>query len=358
MTRKRILSYDIIRVVSIAMVVMIHVSAYMVTYFRGTDNSAFVVGNIFNSLSRAGTPMLMMLTGALLLDEKQNKPPRAFYRKNLLSIVLLLLFWLLFYATWRAVLIPLIQGTPFDMEIFVDNMLLRKGRGMHLWYLYMLVGAYIAIPLLRLFVRKENREYILGLIILSVIMQFGMQTAGILTRGMKFTIGDFASKFHMEYATGYVPYLLIGWYLTAFPPKGKTRIALILTGLTAAVCILLSVQFFFDDIPNIYSYMAEMNTLPAMLYGTGLFTLITTRFGERETRSRTLSLLSQQSFGIYVLHLFLLEILIGAVLPYKAFHEQLPLVYTLTVCILVFTLSFLMSLGLSKVKGVRKLVRG
>ena len=108
MTQRRKLSYDVIRIVAIAMVVMIHVSAYVVTYFRGTDNSTFVVGNILNGLGRAGTPMFLMLTGALLLDEKREKSSRAFYRKNLLSFCLLLLFWLFFYAAWRAIFIPLI----------------------------------------------------------------------------------------------------------------------------------------------------------------------------------------------------------------------------------------------------------
>ena len=245
-----------------------------------------------------------------------------------------------------------------SLEIFVDNLLLRKGRGMHLWYLYMLVGAYIVIPVLRLFVKKENKDCILGLILLSTIVQFGAQSAGILTRGMDFTLSDFIAKFHMEYATGYVPYLLIGWYLTAFPPKGKKMLALTASGLAALIWIILSVHFLIADIPDIHSYMAEMNTLPGMLYGAGLFAWITAHFGERETRSRALSLLSRLSFGIYVLHLFVLELLIGAALPYKAFNERLPLIYLLTVFALCYGLSFLLSLGLSKIKGVRKLVRG
>ena len=198
MERQRKLSFDLIRIVAIAMVVMIHVSAYVVTYFTETDNATFVVGNIFNALGRAGTPMFMMLTGALLLDEKREKPARTFYRKNLLSICLLLVFWLVFYATWRQVIMPLIQGKTIDMQLFWDYLLRLNGRWKHLWYLFMLVGAYILLPVLRLFVKKENKDYILGLIILSVVVQFGVQTAGVFTRGMKYTIGDFVTKFHME----------------------------------------------------------------------------------------------------------------------------------------------------------------
>ena len=358
MNQQRKLSFDMIRIIAIAMVVMIHVSAYVATYFKETDNATFVIGNIFNALGRAGTPMFMMLTGALLLDEKREKPARVFYRKNLLSICLLLLFWLLFYAAWRAVLIPLIQGTPIDMPLFRDYLLKLKGRWPHLWYLFMLIGAYIVLPLLRLFVKKENKDFILGLIVLSVIVQFGVQTAGVFTRGMKFTIGDFVAKFHMEYVTGYVPYLLIGWYLTAFPPKGKMRILLIAAGMAALACIVLSVHFLINNIPDIRDYMVEMNTLPAMVYGVGMFTLISTCCGEKETKSGITKMLSQQSFGIYITHVFVLDILIGLFLPYTVFQEQHPLLYTLVVFILAFGVSLLLTLGLSRIKGAKKLVRG
>lgn len=132
--------------------------------------------------------MFLMLTGALLLDEEREKTTRDIYRKKLLSIVLLLLFWVLFYAIWCSALILFLQGKPADMALFRDYLLQLKGYRQHLWYLFMLVGAYIVIPVLRLFVRKENKEYILGLIVLSMIVQFGTQTACVLTRGMSFTV--------------------------------------------------------------------------------------------------------------------------------------------------------------------------
>lgn len=116
-------------------------------------------------------------------------------------------------------------------------------------------------------------------------------------------------------------------------------------------------QFFISDIPDIRDYMVEMNTLPAMVYGVGVFTLISACCGERETKSRTAAMLSQQSFGIYITHVFVLDILIGVLLPYTVFQEQHPLLYTLVVFIPAFGLSLLLTLGLSKIKGVKKLVR-
>ena len=78
MKRTRILAYDLIRTVSVAMAVMIHISAYLVTYFPGNGSSAFAVGNLFHALGRAGTPMLMMLTGACSWMRNTRSSPAPF----------------------------------------------------------------------------------------------------------------------------------------------------------------------------------------------------------------------------------------------------------------------------------------
>ena len=357
MPARRKLSFDLIRITAVCMVVMIHVSAYVVTYFDPeTNNAAFLVGNLLNGLARAGTPMFMMLSGALLLDEKKAFDTRKFYRKSLLNILLLLVFWLFFYAAWRAVLMPLISGKPADMVLFRDYLLKLKGRFPHLWYLFMLVGAYLLIPVLRLFVKAENRPYILGLILISAVAQFGTQTAGVFTRGADFTLGDFMTKFHLEYATGYVPYLLIGWYLATFPPQGKVRLALIGAGIASLVLIILVVRLCIPSIPDIRNYMVEMNTLPAMVYGAGLFTLISALAGERETKSGTVSMLSRASFGVYILHVFFLDWLLY-LMPFAAFNEQHPFLYMLVLFVLTGGLSLGATLLLSKIRGVRGLVR-
>lgn len=359
MLRQRKLSYDVIRTIAILMIVMVHVSSYVVTWFNAeTANSTFVVGNIFNGLSRAGTPLFLMLSGALLLDEDRQISAREFYRRKFLPICLLLVFWLLFYAVWRAVITPLIMGNPIDFKEFFDYLLWQTGRFNHLWYLFMLIGAYLVIPILRLFVKRENKKYILGLIILNVIVQFIVQTAGVFTLDMKHTVGEYISKFHVEYATGYIPYLLIGWYLMAFPLKRKIKIILEAAGLIALLAIVLVVQFQIGNIPTIRVYVSEMNTLPAMLYGVGVFLLVTDICGERKTKTRAGSFLPQMSFGVYVMHVFVLDILIKWAIPYKAFHEQNPLLYILILFVLDFGITLLLTFGLTRIPGVKKLLKG
>ena len=190
MQRQRYLRYDVIRITALFMIVMVHVSAYMVIFYPDTSDLAFKVGNVLNGLSRAGTPLYLMLSGALLLNENHSFQASKFYKKSLLRICLLLLFWLLFYASWRAFILPSLAGKPVDFRLFVSYLLKLEGLYPHLWYLFMLIGAYLAIPVLRLFVKRENRSYVLGMIIVSVVVQFTVQTAGVFTRELDFTVSE------------------------------------------------------------------------------------------------------------------------------------------------------------------------
>ena len=352
--RPRMLKYDVIRIVAICMVLFVHVTVILVVMYRG---ATFTAGNLFNNLSRAGVPMFMLLTGALLLDEERPFDVRRFFRTSFLSMVLLLLFWLLFYAAWRAFCLPLLQGRAADPGHFWTYLLTLKGLYPHLWYLFMLVGAYLIIPVLRLFVKKENRPYILGLILLSLFAQFAVQTLGVFTRDAAFTVGDFVGKFHLEYATGYVPYLLLGWYLSTFPPTRGWRFVLYGLGLASVLLMVLGVSAWAKDVPGIRDYIVEANTLPAALYGAGLFTLILSLCGDRTTKCPLVRELSRSAFGVYILHVVVLDVLVNILLPYKVFHEQHPLLYILTLFALTYGVCLLAVLPLSRIKGVKKLVR-
>ena len=361
MQNERKQSLDIIRIVAISMVLMIHVTAYMVSYFRADyANEAFVVGNIFNGLARGGTPLFLMLTGALLLNEDRKEKAFEFYLRKLLPLLLLLIFWLLFYSAWRGIFKPLLEQKPIDTELFVDYLLWQKGRGQrfnHLWYLFMVIGAYVMIPVLRLFVKRENKNYILGIIIFCVIVQFAAKTADVFTIGAEHTVAEYLSRFHLEYATGYFPYLLIGWYLSTFKPNTVMRIILIVLGLAALLVMILAVQFKIESISAIRDYVVEMNTLPAMIYGVGLFTLFDWIGAERATRSKFTAMLSKLSFGVYVTHVVFLDILVTFILPYNVFNEQHAFLYVIVVFLIDFVVSYLFTFVLSLIKGVRKIVK-
>lgn len=353
--KERVVRYDIIRIVAILMVLILHCSTKLVVA-SADSGLVFQSANILNGIGRAGVPLFLMLSGALLLDEKKTFDTKKFYKKSLLGITLLLLFWLLFYAAWRSFLLPQMGvNTGLPAPGFTEYLLKLPGFYPHLWYLFMLIGLYLAIPVLRLFVKKENKNYVLGFILVAALAQFITKTAGLLTLHADYTIADFMNKFHLEYATGYLPYLLLGWYLSQFPLKKSYRILLYLSGLAGVIFSIFAVSAYFPEIVNIHEYVMEPDTLPAMLYGAAVFTFLCELTKDRSTKNSIIRELSLSSFGVYIVHVAILDILTDSILPFSGSWIDLPVVYILCLFLITYGLSLAIVLPLSRVPGVKKI---
>lgn len=281
---------------------------------------------------------------------------KKFFRKSFLPICLLLIFCLLLYAAWESVVMPLLQGTKIDIQLFCDNLLRLNKPFPYLLYMLMLVGAYVAVPKLRRFVKKKkNKNYISGgIIVLAAAAQSALQTAGVFNREMNFTAGEFAGNLLPEYAAGYVPYILVGCYLTAFLSGKKNCFAFI--GTAAVLSIILVLHSGTDSVSGICDYMTEMNTLPTLVYGCGMFTVFDLLSGERETKKNAAGFMANTYFGVYIFHILVLDRLM-ALMPYKSFNEQNPILYLIVLYVIDFAVTFAVIFSLTKVRGVKKLFR-
>lgn len=358
---KRLMSYDIIRILALLMIVMVHVSAYMVIFFPNTGNIEWTVGNIFNGISRAGVPMFVLLSGALILNEDKPFDTKRFYKKNLLTMIVLSIGWIVTYGLFYAVLLPVMQGMPVEPMNFLGFLTHFKGSEYpHLWYMLMVVGMYLMIPVLRLFVKRENKKYIVGIIVAAVIVQFGARTADFFTVNSSMAVSAFISKLHLEPLTGFIGYLLIGWYLNEYTLKKRSRIALYALGAAVLVISTLVVYSSIDEIPTIRDYMYSELSLMALVYGVALFVFIQSVCGEKRTTNRLLAQTSDCTFGVYLFHVAVLEIFVKLILPYESFGLGKPLAYIMILYLVTLVVSFAVVKLTGYVKGVRRIffVRG
>ncbi|MGN0162034.1 MAG: acyltransferase, partial [Candidatus Ornithomonoglobus sp.] len=293
----RMLSYDCMRIFAILSVVMVHISAYVVIKYPNPNGSEFIVGNIFNGLARAGVPLFLMLSGALLLDEKRSFDAKKFYKKTLSAMTVLTVGWMIFYGLLYAYILPRITGEPAAEGAFADFLLTFKGADCpHLWYMLMIVGMYSMIPVLRLFVKRQNKNYIIGIIAVSVFVQFICRLLDLTVRESAVNFTVFIGKLHLEPVTGYIVYILSGWYLANNSIGRKGRLALYIAAVAAVAASILAVQYCISDISDIRDYCYEALTLTAFLYGCAMFVLVKFLCGGRKT-NRAAALLSDMSFG-------------------------------------------------------------
>ena len=158
----RVLWINNARILACFVVVLLHVSAGVVTGIQNTDSAYWWIGNVFDSLSRWCIPVFVMISGMLLLDKAKDEPLRVFYRKRLSRILVPLLFWTLFYLLFRYFGEPLVHGKPVSILTLAGSVLNGVPYA-HLWYLYMLVGLYLLVPFLRKIAWHSTRNELLFL---------------------------------------------------------------------------------------------------------------------------------------------------------------------------------------------------
>jgi len=235
-----------------------------------------------------GVPLFLMISGALFLNPNRELSLRRLLGKYVLRLLLVILLFSTLYAM---------------MEIFVENhlsfsfsmigqavMRMLSGDSWDaMWYLYMLPGVYLTIPLMRCFTRYAeltSYRYLLAvLLIFQCILPFIKTLTG-------FTLG-----FTFPITSIYLFYFLIGDYLHRFVPSSKVAVG-------AVCCLCLSIvagvckPFCFPQLPIDY------NMPLTLLSATSLFCLV----GRKNTVPAFFTKLRPLCFSVYLIHPLLLNI--------------------------------------------------
>ncbi len=336
-------SLDIARIVAIAAVVMIHVSSGFVTN-NELGSLKFVWGNIFDSISRIGVPLFIMTSGALLLDEEKQFSIKDLFSKRLPQIVFLLIAWSAIYAVGYNIAIPLLKGESISIKSFVASFALGH---YHLWYLYMQIGLYLALPFLRAIVCKKNKNLVLLYLVISLLTQFTIPVIKAVSLQLDFLahLITLLEKFQLGFFNVYISYFLAGWYIVHIGISKKIKFALYGAAIFSLLAMIVYVNFT-KDYSNAYANPGVL----VFVYAVGVFLVINTIKAPKV--NSVVSTLSKSSFGIYVVHVVLLDV-VTLILP----KSIIAPIYMLVCWVMTFLISLLVTFILSKIPYIKKIVR-
>lgn len=344
---RRNVSLDLIKVVAVLAVILTHISAGFVGYYE-TSSVEFIFGNIFDSISRLGVPLFVMVSGSLMLDKERNITVKKILFKYVKNIALLLIFWSLLYTIAFNIILPIYYGNKINIETVISGFVLGHS---HLWYLYMIIGLYLITPFLRLFVNEEHKSLVLLFIVISLAVQFTIPVLnGLAMIRSEFTLLiKLINKFELHFFFGYTTYYLTGWYLTHINIGNKMKKAMSLLWLPAIIITIIYVQNTGD-----YNNGYANTNIFIFIYAVGVFVLLY-NFSETLLRDRIQNIiihLSKLSFGVYIVHQLVLKIE-TMVFSYCSF----PFLYIVCMLISTAVISFIGCYITSKIPGIRKLIR-
>lgn len=205
-TAKARLGYgDFLRCLGAVAVVTLHCAgATLATDIPGT--ARFFILNLLDGGTRWAVPLFVMLSGMFLLDP-QKSMPREKWLGHVGRLAALTVFWSFFFALWEN------YHAHVGLEWFLEALIsLVTGRlHYHLWFLPMLLGLYLLLPLLRAFVKGASRRtlwYAVGLWwVVSVCL-------GTLYTAFPGALGqDWLNMLDLRAAAGCAGFFLLGYLL-------------------------------------------------------------------------------------------------------------------------------------------------
>ena len=272
-----------------------------------------------------------VLSGALLLRPDKVEPIKHYYQKRLNKILIPFLFWSFFYY---AVVIGFQFGKYPPTDFFFK--LLQGNIFYHFPFMYYLIGIYLAIPVLRVYIRAAKQEELkLFLVIwfLSELVLTILPAVGIPVSPLLFQL------------SGYLGYPILGYYAVKYADFSKAK-ALIFAG--CWLFTVLATQYLSDKNQALNALFFEYLSPNVILMTYIAFTWIHKHDWRKSILFRGVLgkfsfLTSKISFTVYFIHPIILRYLTKYPPPYLRQWILDPIPGLLILCMQTFFISWLFS---------------
>ncbi|MBP7740927.1 acyltransferase family protein [Candidatus Woesebacteria bacterium] len=152
--KNRLIWPDLIRIIAVFLVIMVHSSSKIVTSWLNASPSDWMIANIYDSISRVSVPLFVMLSGALLLNRKEDL--FVFLKKRIKRIFLPWLFWgtVLLVFTKYIGFSNIFETMKYDFSNI--KLVITENFIGGFWFMPMLVGIYLTTPIIKKFLIKST----------------------------------------------------------------------------------------------------------------------------------------------------------------------------------------------------------
>ncbi|MBR4172211.1 MAG: acyltransferase family protein [Kiritimatiellae bacterium] len=334
---QRIVFLDYLRVIACFMVMVIHACE---PFYLGGEQGTYIAtrGDAFwvtlvECLCRACVPLFVMASSYLLFPV--TKPTGVFFRRRLVRVFIPFLLWACIYV-WRC------NG---NWTALLFNF---PDAGGHLWFVPMILGVYLVMPLLSPWAEKVSERELRGWLLLWLLtttfpflrriwsMLLGTPPFGAVPYLYGECPWNMFGTFH--YVSGFLGYMLLGFWFRKFAPTLTWRKTLaVATPLWLVGVAIIGILFFFR-IPEPFPYSApyakavdlemsiEYCSLGVALTVIASFLILRKINWDNGIYRRIILPVSAASYGMYLVHILILTPVFETVRP----HVNTPSAILLT----------------------------
>lgn len=342
MGSKRIIYLDMLKVISCIAVVLIHATAVGFTEID-ISSTGWKMSAVFNLISRFAVPVFVMVSGALFLDKDKEVSVKKLYTKNILHLVIIYIVWTFIYSTYNVYN----KGLEFNILKILKGGIIKSYY--HLWFIPMLIGVYVWIPMLKNIVKdKKLVEYFLIIFLLFGVIPTTIQLFNFPYSGY---IGNILSRIQVP-ALSYIGYFILGHYLHTYDITKKHKKVIYILGIVSLIVAILGTIFYSLHLGYAKESFCREFSITTYLMSIAVFVLFKDLLYNKEVRLKKLIVhLSNVSLGIYLTHALFRDIL------KNQWGFSFTNMWLLPINMIVtLALSYILSLGLKKIPVVNKYI--
>lgn len=352
---ERIVFLDYLRVAACFMVILVHsIEPFYLggdgTYIASENDAVWVT--VINSFLRIAVPLFVMTSSYLLMPIKSDTS--TFYRRRFQRVVIPFALWSLLYAV-----VPM-WGSDGKVDIasnlanLVLNFTWHSG---HLWFVYMLIGIYLFMPVLSPWLesvsKRGERAFILVWLLTTAVPFFRELAQVVHGTAEVWGEANWNEFGTLYYMSGFIGYVVAAHYIRKYIDWSVAKTLCVSLPAIIAGYLITAIPFYMQ-IPDSYpvndlidlaidmELSWKFTTTGVALMTLGVFLIF--KLIKRSGRCYPLVLsLSNMSYGMYLMHMFVLVAVFDIV---KSWQMATPLTMV-TTAVLTFIVSALLTKLLS-----------
>ena len=289
--------YDRLKALACIAVVALHC-------FFGNFTSAVKLDLLMGrNLMMWAVPIFVMVTGALLLNPDRTITPRKLSRYTLRMVIALVVFTFAFslFDWW-------ISDQPFTGSVLtsaVKNIFYGTG-WKHMWYLYLMIGVYLTLPVFRGFTRSASDKELIYAVVLFFVASSVIPSV--------YTFLEGQNPFYILTYTIYPLYLVLGYVLSKGIIKLRLGVSTILSVIGVGGIALLTYLGYKQGSQHMLDLVANYSCPSIVIACVGIFGLF---MNSRDMKiiDKVCHEISKCSFGVYLLHFAVIKYIVVVIHP-------------------------------------------
>lgn len=312
--RDSVAYFDLLNILACLCVIGMHCNGIVHNF----DNSdAWRRSMAIEALAYWAVPVFCMLSGATMMNYRARYSTKVFLKRRLMKIGIPLIIWTVVFYFWKMHTGAIVWAGFRDLFNILMNF---RVEGVY-WFFAPLLMIYISLPVVSKF--SDDKSMIQYMIL-----------AGVLTISvLPFVCSLFGVSYNESLVfpmTGeYVLYALIGYQLHTTELNSGVRIGIYLAGIAGALARYLHTAWTLNTTGAANTLTWGYSNLPCLALSVAVFVFVKyvgrIAFFGREKVKVALRFLASASFGIYLIHIFVMNVVVAklgvdiSALPWQVF---------------------------------------